>query len=63
MLRKIYELKQQLQNVWSKRGGDAEVVLRDFKQWCVDAEATGIHALRDFVKDLKSYSVPKIAQA
>ncbi len=63
MLRKIYELKQQLQSVWSKRGGDAEVVLRDFKQWCVDAEATGIHALRDFVKDLKSYSVPKIAQA
>jgi fatty-acid desaturase len=63
MLRKIYELKQQLQNVWSKRGGDAEILLRDFKQWCVDAEATGIHALRDFVKDLKSYSVPKIARA
>ena len=55
--------KQQLQNVWSKRGGDAESLLRDFKQWCIDAEATGIQALRDFVKDLKSYTVPKLARA
>ena len=63
MLRTIYELKQQLQNVWAKRGGDAEILLRDFKQWCLDAEATGIQALRDFVADLKSYTVPKLARA
>ena len=63
MLRTIYELKQQLQNVWSKRGGDAEILLHDFKQWCIDAEATGIQTLRDFVKDLKSYTVPKLARA
>jgi hypothetical protein len=38
-------------------------LLRAFKQWCVDAEATGIHALRDFVADLKSYTVPGQARA
>jgi fatty-acid desaturase len=63
MLKTIYDLKQQLQDVWTKRGGDAEVLLGDFKQWCIDAEATGIQALRDFVADLKSYTVPKLSRA
>ena len=63
ILKTLYELRQQLQGVWQKRGGDAEELLRAFKQWCVDAEATGIHALRDFVTDLKSYTVPGQARA
>jgi fatty-acid desaturase len=63
VLKTIYDLKQQLQNVWAKRGGDAEVLLNEFKQWCIDAEATGIQALRDFVVDLKSYTVPKLSRA
>ena len=63
VLKTIYDLKQQLQNVWAKRGGDAEVLLSEFKQWCIDAEATGIQALRDFVADLKSYTVPKLSRA
>jgi hypothetical protein len=63
ILKTIYDLKLQLQNVWTKRGGDAEVLLHDFKQWCVDAEATGIQALRDFVTDLKSYTVPALSRA
>jgi stearoyl-CoA desaturase (delta-9 desaturase) len=62
-LKTIYEMKQRLQNVWARRGGDAEVLLGDFKQWCIDAEATGIHALREFVVDLKSYTVPKLSRA
>jgi hypothetical protein len=49
--------------VWARRGGDAEVLLGDFKQWCIDAEATGIQALREFVADLKSYTVPKLSRA
>ncbi len=62
-LKTIYELKQRLQSVWARRGGDAEVLLGDFKQWCIDAEATGIQALREFVADLKSYTVPKLSRA
>jgi len=62
-LKTIYELKQRLQNVWARRGGDAEVLLGDFKQLCIDAEATGIQALREFVADLKSYTVPKLSRA
>jgi stearoyl-CoA desaturase (Delta-9 desaturase) len=57
----IYEMKQRLQAVWAKRGGNAEELLRELKQWCLDAEATGIQALNDFVRELRSYSVPRLA--
>ncbi len=59
----LYELRQRLQGIWAKRGGDSEELIAAFKQWCVDAEATGIQTLRDFVTDLKSYTVPTLAPA
>jgi stearoyl-CoA desaturase (Delta-9 desaturase) len=57
-LRTIYELRQSLQQVCSRRSGNAEELLRAFRQWCTDAEATGIKVLTDFVDDLKSYTMP-----
>ena len=62
-LQTIYEFKQRLQGVWAKRGGNAEELLRELKQWCVDAEESGIQALRDFVTEIRSYSMPKLARA
>jgi fatty-acid desaturase len=63
VIKVIYEKRRELQAVWAKRGGDAETLLREFRQWCHDAEATGIQALRDFVADLRSYTVPTLAKA
>jgi fatty-acid desaturase len=63
MLKTIYDLRRQLLAVWAKRGGDAEELMAAFKQWCLDAEATGIQVLRDFVVEMKSYTVPKLATA
>ena len=60
VLATIYEMRVELQAVWSKRGGNGEELLIAFKEWCGTAEATGIHALRDFVVELKSYSVPRL---
>jgi fatty-acid desaturase len=59
----IYDLRLRLQDVWSKRGGNAEEMLQALKQWCIDAEATGIQALRDFVSELRSYTTAKAAVA
>ena len=59
----IYNLRLRLQAIWSQRGGNAEDMLHALSQWCRDAEATGIQALRDFVGELKSYTVPKLARA
>ncbi|MEQ8485413.1 MAG: fatty acid desaturase [Pseudomonadales bacterium] len=62
-LQTIYEFKQRLQGVWAKRSAGAEELLSELKQWCVDAEATGIQALKDFVEEIRSYSMPKLARA
>lgn len=62
-LQVIYDFKQRLQGVWAKRGGNAEELLGELKAWCRDAEATGIHALKDFVAEIRTYSMPQMARA
>jgi fatty-acid desaturase len=59
-IRTIYEFRVRLQSVWAKRGGNAEEMLAALKQWCLDAEATGIQALKDFVADLRTYAMPNV---
>ena len=59
----IYNLRLRLQAIWTQRGGNAEEMLNALSQWCRDAEATGIQVLREFVRELKSYTVPKLASA
>ena len=59
----IYEFRQRLQGIWAKRGGNADELLAALKQWCLDAEATGIQALKDFVVELRTYAMPKAATA
>ena len=63
VLKLIYEKRLELQRVWARRGGDAEVLLTEFRRWCQEAEATGIQVLKDFVAELRSYTVPKLAHA
>jgi len=62
-LQLIFDFKQRLQGVWAKRGGNADELVKELKQWCADAEATGIQALNEFVVELKSYTVPKLVRA
>ena len=62
-IKQIYELRLRLQEVWAKRGGNAEEMLQALKQWCLDAEATGIQSLKDFVEELRSYTTGKVATA
>jgi hypothetical protein len=38
-------------------------MLAALKQWCLDAEATGIQALNEFVADLRTYAMPSKATA
>ena len=58
VLKTIYEKRLELNAVWAKRGGSADDLLRAFKEWCRTAENTGIHALSEFARDLKSYTMP-----
>ena len=52
----LYEKRQELAALWALRSRGEEL-LHAFRRWCHEAEATGIQSLRDFVRDLRSYSV------
>lgn len=58
LMHQIYDLRMKLQAVWQKRGGSREELLHEFVEWCREAEESGIQVLRDFVDELKSYSIP-----
>ena len=59
----VYRLRVRLHDIWAKRGGNAEELLSALRHWCLDAEATGIQALRDFVGELKSCALPSLVKA
>ncbi|MCP5180228.1 MAG: fatty acid desaturase [Pseudomonadales bacterium] len=57
-LKTVYELRLRLQAIWAKRSGNLEEVVSALRQWCQDAEASGLDTLRQFVEELKRYTVP-----
>jgi len=56
MVEKVYQMKQQLQQVWKKRSASRDELLHAMQAWCKEAEASGIHALEEFAVSLKQYS-------
>ncbi|MDE2235189.1 MAG: fatty acid desaturase [Gammaproteobacteria bacterium] len=56
-LQTVYEFRQRLQALWENRTISNERLLQQFKDWCAQAEATGIAALRDFARQLKGYTL------
>ena len=61
-IKKIYELKLELQEIWSHRGGDAAQILELLSDWVAKAEASGLGVLNEFADTLKTYSVPAYAR-
>ena len=62
ILKIIYEKRLELAELWSEKGRSAEL-MEAFRTWCAEAEATGIQVLGDFVRDLKSYTMPTPVRA
>lgn len=56
-LRTVYEFRLGLQNIWSRTTASHEKLLVALQEWCALAEASGIQALQDFARDLRSYSL------
>jgi stearoyl-CoA desaturase (delta-9 desaturase) len=54
-LQTIYEFKQKLKAVWTQRSKDQAELLARMQAWCVEAEASGIAALREFSQQLRGY--------
>jgi stearoyl-CoA desaturase (delta-9 desaturase) len=53
----VYQLRLQLQNLWQQTTATQKEMIDGLHQWCQQAEATGIQALRDFTKHIKTYAL------
>ena len=56
-LETVYRFKQTLQELWRRSAESNEHLLHSLQDWCHQAEASGIKALQDFARTLRSYSV------
>lgn len=53
----VYTHKAQLKAVWEKTTANQKELIDALHDWCIKAEATGIHKLQAFVQYLKGYTV------
>lgn len=56
-LRTVYEYRERLQKLWESSTASNERLVQNFKDWCAQAEATGIQSLQDFAARLRRYSL------
>ncbi len=56
-LKTVYAMKQKLVDVWNRRATTQEHLIQALQEWCREAEATGIEALRNFSQKLRTYTL------
>ncbi len=56
-LKTVYAMRQKLQAIWQRSASSHEPLLHALEEWCRQAEATGIQALRDFSRKLRTYAL------
>jgi stearoyl-CoA desaturase (delta-9 desaturase) len=54
-LHTVHEFRQQLLNLWAQANVSNDRLVRQLKEWCNQAEASGIDALHDFSAHLRGY--------
>ena len=55
VLATVHRSRKQLQQVWDRTASSQEALLASLQQWCREAEGSGIKALQDFSRGLRSY--------
>jgi stearoyl-CoA desaturase (delta-9 desaturase) len=53
----IYQYRLRLQQIWSRTSQSSSEMLESLKQWCRDAESSGIRSLEEFAEKLRAYTV------
>jgi len=53
----VYAYRQRLRAVYERSGQSSEAMLEALRQWCAEAEASGIEALAQFAGRLKGYAL------
>jgi len=55
-LRTVHDFQQQLVHLWEQANVSNEVLVKQLKEWCARAEASGIEALQEFSARLRGYA-------
>ncbi len=56
MLNVVYQFRMKLQSIWARSTASHKELVDALQDWCKQADASGIAALKDFVGHLKSYA-------
>ncbi len=56
-LKTVHEYRQRLLTLWERRTTQPELLLQQLKAWCEEAEHSGITALQNFARQLRSYQL------
>jgi stearoyl-CoA desaturase (Delta-9 desaturase) len=56
-LRTVHEFRERLQQLWSGANASNERLLGQLKDWCAQAEASGVKVLQDFAMSLRGYAL------
>jgi stearoyl-CoA desaturase (delta-9 desaturase) len=54
-LRTVYELRESLTEIWEQANVSNEHLVAQLKEWCAEAEASGIQSLEEFSARLRGY--------
>lgn len=53
----VHEFRERLKSIWEGAATSNDRLIAQVREWCAQAEASGIRALQDFAASLKSYGV------
>jgi stearoyl-CoA desaturase (delta-9 desaturase) len=56
-LRTVHEFRERLQLLWSGANASNERLLGQLKDWCAQAEGSGVKVLQDFAMSLRGYAL------
>lgn len=56
-LKTVYHFKLRLQRLWSGSNPSHEVLLKGLREWCAQAEVSGIQTLQEFARGLRGFTV------
>lgn len=56
-LSEVYRFKQRLQAIWQQKSTSSESLVQHLQEWCHQAEQTGIEALEEFSRNIRTYTL------
>ncbi|HEX7719477.1 MAG TPA: fatty acid desaturase [Woeseiaceae bacterium] len=59
-LQTVYDFREKLRTIWTATNVSNERLLQQLRDWCAEAEASGIQVLEDFAARLRSYRLQTI---